>query len=431
MSAAPPSGRETAVRLFNTFEPVTTLYRELIPRLAEKGVAVTVYASRAEYRAGRDLDAFVAGLPNVRIRRLANLGLHARHGTAAKGAIGVLYFLHACARTLFEPGTRRNVFLTQPPFIPALGLILKRLRGQPYCVILMDLQPQLAAAVGVMRRGSPAYRILHRVIRGAIRGADRVIVIGRCMAETVLREGVPEDRVRVVPNWADADRIRPVPRAANPLRRRMGWEDRFVAMYAGTLGYAQSMEDLVDAAEGLSPDDGITTAIIGEGVRRRAIEARLADSATGPELHPFLHELFPLSEILSAADVHFVSLHPDVTGLAVPSKTYGILAAGRPYIFQGSERSEIARLAREHDVGIVVPPGDPDAVRAAIRSLAADPDRARAMGARGRALAERAWEAGGAGVAIERLIFRLDGGDERNQGGSGADYASSSLRGLD
>jgi len=401
-----PSG----VRLFNTFEPVTDLYRELVPRIVSSGAPVTVYASRAEYRPGRSLPAFLAGLERARLRRLANLGLHARHGTLAKGVIGVAYFLDALARTLLAPGRHRNVFLTQPPFIPVLGLILSKLRSQPYCVILMDLQPQLAVAVGVLSRDSLAYRILHRVIGTALRNADRVVVIGRCMADTARREGIPEGRLRVIPNWADPDRIHPIPHSRNRFRREMGWGERFVVMYAGTLGYAQSLESLVAASEGLARDTGIVFVVIGEGVRRAALEERLARSgSTNVELHPFMHRRFELSEILSAADVHFVPLHPDVTGLAVPSKTYGILAAGRPFIFQGSERSEIARLARDEDVGIVVPPRAPDAIASAVRDLAGHPDRGRALGRRGRALCQRAWKDGGPAAAYEAVLAELDG----------------------
>jgi len=403
------TGAGAGVRFFNTFEPVTGLYRELIPRLAAEGVPVTVFVSRAVYRPGRGLEDFLERVPGTRLRRVASFGLHARQGTAAKAVIGALYFAGALALTLFARGRHRNVFLTQPPFIPLLGLILSKLRRQPYCVILMDLQPHLAAAVGLVGTGSLAYRAFRRLNLAALAGADRVVVIGRCMAETARAEGIPAARIRMIPNWADPEQIRPIPHARNDFRRAMGWGDRFVVMYAGTLGYAQSMEGLVAAAEKLTGQPGLVVAIIGEGSRRRALERRLETAGTtNVELHPFMHREFAIAEILSAADVHFVSLHPDVTGLAVPSKTYGVLAAGRPFLFQGSERSEIARLAREEDVGVVLPPGDSDLVAEAIRRLRGDPERMRAMGRRARALAEERWREEGPAVSYAAVLDEID-----------------------
>ncbi|MGH9342060.1 MAG: glycosyltransferase family 4 protein [Acidobacteriota bacterium] len=397
------------VRLFNTYEPVTVLYRSLIPLLAHEGIPVSVYLSRAEYRPGRNLDATLAPLSSVRVHRLTSLGLHARHGTAAKAMIGVLYFLGTLIRTLLAGGRYRNLFLTQPPFIPFLGLVLSKVRNQRYCVVLMDLQPQLAAAVGILEKHSLAYRLFRRLNCAALRKADRVVVIGRCMADAVRALGVKDESIRVIPNWVDCDKIRPVSHSDNRFRREMGWGGCFVVMFAGNLGYPQPMEDLIAAAERLQEHRRIRFVIIGEGVRKAALEARLASIGLANfELHAFMHQHFDLSEILSAADLHFVSLHPAVTGFAVPSKTYSILAVGRPFVFQGSEDSEVARIAREEGVGIVVPPQNPSKISAAILELAEDPDRTGRLGRRGRMLTKERWNSMNAASAHLAVLAELE-----------------------
>lgn len=362
------------IRFFNTYEPVTSLYRDLIPALAQEGREVEVYVSGAEYRPGRDLAAALRGIPGLRFRRMPNLGLHARHGTLAKAVISLAYCLSVVLTTLFRGRAYQNVFLTQPPLIPVLGALLSRLYRQPYHIILMDLQPQLAAAVGMVNEHSPMTRLLDRLNRWSLRNATGVIVIGRCMAERVARLGVELERIHVVPNWADVHRFRPVPAEENTLRRAMGWNGRTILMFAGNIGLPQPFDPLLDAAEALQEDERLRVVIIGDGVRR----ARLAENIerrglSNVELHPFLHDRFELAEILSAGDIHFVPLHPAVTGLAVPSKTYPILAAGRPLIFQGDAQAEPAQMIQEAGIGTVVPAGDAQGLREVITEYLDNP----------------------------------------------------------
>jgi glycosyltransferase involved in cell wall biosynthesis len=180
-------------------------------------------------------------------------------------------------------------------------------------------------------------------------------------------------------NWADAA-LHPVRRESNALRRQWQLDESFVVAYSGNLGRAHDVETIAAAMKALADDTRIRFLVIGGGAKQKELEG-----LPGVQFHPY-QPREALSESLSAADVHLVSLQPSLEGLIVPSKFYGVLATGRPVLYVGAHDGDLARLILDHDLGYVIAPGDSNALATAIRELAADPPRTAAMGARGRAL---------------------------------------------
>lgn len=377
------------VRFFNTYEPVVPLYRDLVPLITERRAKVEIVVSRGRYRRGRELEDVLGGNPLVTLSRTVSFGRHAYQGLFSKIAITVGYLVHASARALFGRAADLNVFLTQPPFFPLLGRALKALRGQPYYVILMDLQPDLSVAIGLLHPRRLATRVLSWSSTASLRGADGIIVIGRCMAEEMGRLGIASERIHLIPNWADERQISPIDHQVNQLRRDQGWEDKFVVAYAGNIGLPQHFDDALSVAEELRGRPEIVFTFIGEGLRKewlaQEVNRRRLENVA---LFPFLHERLPLSHILSAGDVHLVSLKESCTGKAVPSKAYAAMAAGRPLIFQGDPSCEIARIIVEEGIGAVVPCGAPDLLKEILLEYANHPGKAADEGRRSRRLIE-------------------------------------------
>jgi glycosyltransferase involved in cell wall biosynthesis len=220
-------------------------------------------------------------------------------------------------------------------------------------------------------------------------------VLGRRMAERVAGLGVPAERIRMLPNWADGANIVPVAPESNALRREWGLGDAFVVGYSGNLGRAHEIDTLLQAMTLLQA----RAAAAGNGTPRRpvlwlfigsgALLGRLKAEVSRRRLAAVRFQPYQpkqrLAESLSAADVHLVSLRPELEGLIVPSKLYGIAAAGRPTLFIGDEEGEVARLLAEHKCGQTVPAGDGPALADAILDLAASPGVCRWMGLRARA----------------------------------------------
>ena len=206
------------------------------------------------------------------------------------------------------------------------------------------------------------------------------------MGAHLAAEGVPAARVAVIPNWPHEDAIRPLPAGESQLRKRLGLQARFVVGYSGNLGRAHEWKPLFEAARLLATEPGIAFLIGGGGhgydALRREVEASNLPNVVFQPYHPMEF----LSDSMAAADLHLVSLRPEMEGLIVPSKFYGIAAAARPVGFIGDPEGELARLVVDHDCGFAVPAGRGDLLAESIRTLADDPVRHQRQGLNARQL---------------------------------------------
>lgn len=369
------------VRFLNAYEPVTSFFRDLPVALARAGLAVEVVLSRAEYRASRSgLDEWLEG-NGVRVVRIPS-GISFA-GTRIKKLWALASFaVGAMAYTLFGPRSDLNVFLTQPPLFSSFGAVLRALRGQRFACLVMDLYPDVAVASGALAVRGVVARLLFRVSRWSLRRADTVFVIGRCMAERLAADGVAGSRLCLVANWADESFIETRPRAGNPFRSELGLGEAFVVLYSGNMGVAHTFDELVTAAEDLSPDSNIRFVLIGDGARRGEIEAAVRiHGLKNVILLPF-QPRERLADAQALGDVHVITQRLGMEGIVVPSKAYSAMAAGRPIVYVGAPGGEIARTIMEHGIGTVVPPGDPDKLCLALMAYAGDAARIEREGRR-------------------------------------------------
>jgi glycosyltransferase involved in cell wall biosynthesis len=271
------------------------------------------------------------------------------------------------------------VSLTDPPIIGLAALSAARRAGARFVFLCEDIFPEVGALLEDFHNAA-VDRTLDRINRRLLREADAVVALGDRMKRRLVEEkGAPPDRVHVIHNWADCEAITPGPKD-NAFSRAHGLHDKFVLMHSGNVGLSQNLDLLVDAADRLRSRERLVIAIVGDGARRGALEAMAA--ARGLTSIRFFRyqpkEL--LHESFAAADAFLVSLKPGLEGYIVPSKLYGILAAGRPFIAAVDPSCEVATIAAAHDCGVVAPPGDPAALATAIAALCDDPAAARTMG---------------------------------------------------
>ena len=209
------------------------------------------------------------------------------------------------------------------------------------------------------------------------------------MAEQVLARGVSPQSVHIIPNWSDDEEISSLGNSENPLRREWGLEDRFVIGYSGNLGRAHEFDTVLAAAERLRNNPDIVFVLIGGGylidelarsIKKRGLEGTF-------RLIPYQDRAL-LKHSLGVPDVHWISLKPEFEGLIVPSKFYGIAAAGRPIIAIMAKNGEVGRLIQQHECGFVIEPGNVDGLVNAVVAVSTDAEARAAMGARARAMLE-------------------------------------------
>jgi colanic acid biosynthesis glycosyl transferase WcaI len=356
---------------------------DLALSLAERGYECHVLTSQSRYQPGEPRLPAHELQNGVHIHRVPATSL-GRHGTLARMTDYLSFYAGACARALFLPRFDAVVTLTTPPLIGLLGVLLKRFKGSRHIYWSMDLHPDASLALGRMSPRRLFPRLMKRLSAFVYQQADRVVALGPYMADRIELKGVPASRIAVVPVWSRREEIYPTPRAANPLRKSLALGDAFVAMYSGNLGLAHSFDEFLEAARRLRDRNEIVFVFVGGGPRLAEIQA--AQQVEGLQNIRLL-DYFPRAELhasLSLADVHLISMRPEMTGIVVPGKLYGVMASGRPAIFVGPEHCESADTIRAAGCGLSITPGDVDGLCRAITLLAADQSLARRMGERGR-----------------------------------------------
>jgi colanic acid biosynthesis glycosyl transferase WcaI len=375
-------------RYFYPDESATSrMLSDLAFRLAAQGLSVAVVTSRQLYE---DPHARLPAFETTRgvcVHRVATAtwGRSRLVGRALDYASFHTAVAWRLAR-LLRPGDS-VVAKTDPPLLSVTLAHVAAWRGASLINWLQDVFPELAAALAPGALPPWLYWTLARARDRSLRSAAMNVVIGERMGVYLLRRGIDPDHVRVIPNWTDCDTVKPMEPLHSVTRRRLGLTGQFVIGYSGNFGRAHEFETLLGAARLLIDDPRVAFLMTGGGAKN----APLQQAVERAGLLAFHFQGYQPAELLSdsmaAADVHLVSLLPSIEGLLVPSKVYGILAAGRPVLFVGDPEGEIARLVRQHDCGISVAVGDGPGLAKALRTLEADPMRRKAMGANARRLA--------------------------------------------
>jgi colanic acid biosynthesis glycosyl transferase WcaI len=298
------------------------------------------------------------------------------------------------------------VCMTDPPIVGDVGVIVGRRFGVPVLVISQDVFPEIATELGRLR--NPAViGVLRVLVGGYLRRADRIVAIGETMRRRLEQKGTPPERLRVIPNWVDTREITPQPRD-NAWSEAHGLAGKFVVMHSGNVGHAQDLDSLVRATTFLRDLDDLLVVIAGFGARHNEM-VELAERLEVTDHIRFLpyqrRERLPLS--LSSADLHVVGLAKGLAGYVVPSRLYGILAAGRPVIVAAEEDSETARLVAEIGCGIVIPPSRPELLARTLRAARDGAYDLEGMGHRGREYVEREADRSVAMARYRELVAEL------------------------
>lgn len=280
---------------------------------------------------------------------------------------------------------------TDPPFLVIMAWILKRLKGIPYIFNCRDLYPDAALELGKLRPGFVS-RCFDWIHRRAIRSALLIIPLGRSMAERIRGKGIDGTPIRIIPDWANTTLIHPVPKRDNPLLKDSGLENRFIIMYSGNLGLSQDFGPILEALAKISSSLPWQLVFIGDGSGKAKLEQDVLALNLKNVLFLPYQPKEKLAFSLSLADLHLVPLQKGMSGASVPSKVYGIMAAGRPFLAVTDKGSEPARLALDFQCGFWAPPGDVEKISQAIHWSLYHTEELEEMGRRARRLAEERFD---------------------------------------
>lgn len=259
---------------------------------------------------------------------------------------------------------------TDPPLISVPAAVVAGIRRARLVNWLQDLFPEVAQQLGVAIMQGGLGRIALGLRNWSLRKAALNVAIGQRMVDRIRAIGIEEHAIALIPNWADAHCIQAVSREDNRLRAEWGISSQFVIGYSGNLGRAHETETLIGAMRILDNKPSIRFLFIGAGHGLEQLRSEVESAGLGNAMFQPYQPRKRLAESLSAADAHLVILRPELEGLIVPSKFYGVLAAGRPVVFVGDQRGEVAQQIARHQLGVTVSAGDSKGLAEAITKLA-------------------------------------------------------------
>jgi colanic acid biosynthesis glycosyl transferase WcaI len=360
------------------------LLTDLVDAIDGRGIQIRVFTSRQRYGDPKAVlpareAYFGAEIHRLWTSRFGRIGLPGR-------ALDYATFYCSAFLALLATVRRGDVLLakTDPPLISVIAWLVARLRGATLVNWCQDLFPETAAALGFDVATGLAGRLLVKLRNASLKGAAMNVAVCESMAERLRAEGIPSERLTVIHNWVDGERIRPLPPDANPLRREWGLSGKFVVGYSGNLGRVHDVEAIIDLIGALDYEPETVMLFIGAGLGYRRLKEIVGDRRITKTVFRPYQPRERLGESLTVPDLHIVSHRSDCEGIVMPSKLYGILAAGRPVLSVGNPSGSVARIVRDYGAGLVAAPGRMDALAAEIGTLRRDPARLEQMGANAR-----------------------------------------------
>ncbi|MBV9464128.1 MAG: glycosyltransferase family 4 protein, partial [Verrucomicrobiae bacterium] len=389
-------------QFFDPDESATAQFlTDVAAELLRRGHSVEVICGRAVYAQGN------ARLPESGTLRVHRVGPEGKHRPGVLGkALDYAAFGAAAGRAISSLGAFDVlVCLSTPPLLPALAARASRQGSGRLVLWTQDVYPEIAETLGVLPKIFGP--LLRAPMRRAYHAAELLAVPGRHMAERFERDyGVDPGRMDVIPHWPPYGAA---PHGAGEkFRRDRGWQNSFVLLYSGNLGRAHDVSTFLEAYQRFCAAPGAARPILvfaGTGAGRAQVARFAAEHSECPVELLDHQPRESLPELLGAADVHLISQRPEVDGLLVPSKLYGILGSGRPFCFVGTERNEIADVLALAECGCRVEPGRAAELAARWRELAGDKGMRERMGEAAAALARTRFSRE---ATLERLVGALE-----------------------
>ncbi len=301
-----------------------------------------------------------------------------------------------------------DILVNYSPPLP-LGLtsfLLSKIWHVPWVIHVMDLFPDAAVAIGQIKN-KDAISFFSKMELFEYRHASHISVISKKFQEFIQNKGIPSEKITMIPVWADPENIYPMPKE-NPFREKHNLTGKFVVMYAGNMGHTSCLGDVLVAAEILKDEPEVQFVFIGEGVKKD----KLQEEAHRKKIKKILFLPYQpreiLSELMAAADVSLVTLNHKSSHYSLPSKTFTIMASGRPILAVTPDDSELAKIIREADCGIQIPPEKPELLARTIVNIKQEKDRLEKMGINGRRQLEKTYCRYNCVDAYEKMLMGLN-----------------------
>jgi colanic acid biosynthesis glycosyl transferase WcaI len=353
---------------------------DLAESLVERGVEVTVVAGRGRYNGGNPLSK----------REIYRGVIIERAWSTSYGKSSIIgrvldylsFYIGSTWKLLWLSNHDIILALTTPPLIGLVALLLSWLRRMRLVTLVQDIYPDVAVALGTLNHNSLSTQIFDWLNCLILKGSAHIIVLGECMRERVISKigNNASSRVDIIHNWADGKQIIPIEEDKNLFTIENSISGKFVVLFSGNLGLVNDFHAILRAALSLKNNEDILFLFIGDGAKAEEIRVYSNKYSLNNIRLLSYQPRNSLSQSLASGHVLLVTLSEKLTGLSVPSKTYGIMAAARPILFIGNSKSTTARLIDQYKCGFVISPNNSEKLTELIKSLASNRAITKAIG---------------------------------------------------
>jgi len=362
---------------FPDISATSLMLTDLAFGLAQRGVPIRVVTSRLRYDNNSATLASMEHINRVRIHRIATT----RFGNAhlAGKLLDYLSFYVTVTLFLLRNGKRGDTLVvkTDPPLVCIPLWLVAKIKGMSLVHWCQDLFPEVAQAAGFSIGPKIFNRRLQKTLiffrNAVLRRSAATVAIGLSMQEKLQDYCGRDTKIWRIPNWSDTNSIHPLEPTDNALRRAWGLDEHFVVAYSGNLGFAHPVDTVVAAAKLLEKNEDIVFLFIGAGVRLADLKHQVSSHGLA---HKFCFQPYQprtqLAQSLGAGDLHLIMLDPAMEGLLVPSKFYGIGAAGRPAVVVGALDGELASELSRRKCGVAVSADDASTLASVITNYASN-----------------------------------------------------------
>jgi colanic acid biosynthesis glycosyl transferase WcaI len=380
---------------------------DLAVHLAARGLEVVVLTGRQRYTDAKAALPARQDVHGVQVHRLATTTFGRMH-LLGRATDYLTFYVSAFVR-LVKILRKDDIVVakTDPPLLSVVAACATRLRGARQVNWLQDLFPEAAVVLHPKLLKRRVVRAIQSARDWSLRHAEANVVLGELMRDRVCAFGIPDERIATIANWADDGSISPVEHHNNPLRAEWGLEGKFVVAYSGNLGRAHEFGTMTEAARLLQQHRDIVFLIIGDGHHLPQVQRVCAEHILTNVVRAPFQPRERLRWSLAVADLHIVSLNPELEGLMVPSKFYGIAAARRPTAFVGDPSGEIGTLLTRYDCGRCFAVDDAQSLAKFVLELYTFPELGLRLGNNARIALDAKWSQATAFECWEALLHRL------------------------
>jgi len=331
---------------------------DLAEFLAAKGWNITVITSRSNYESGRLKVPLKEHKNGVTIYRVPATSF-GRSSNTGRIIDYLSFILSATITTLrFLKKTTMVITLTTPPFIGCIGRLAQLFGSTRHIIWSMDLHPEAEISLGMFKARSMLARFLLGLNNHIFMAADGIVTLGNCMSQRLVKQyNIDAQKIHLIRIWSNGDTIKPLPQKSGLSYLPVNFRNRFIVHYSGNLGLVHSFDTMCRIMLELSGDESVGFIFQGDGPRKTEVKNFVSKHHLGNVAFlPYV----PRTELnisLAKAHIHWLSLRPALTGVAVPAKTYGYMASGRPVLFIGKSASDSGEDITQAGAGYIIEPG--------------------------------------------------------------------------